>query len=111
MKLTPCKQLRYKRLYIGRSSKEPNLQINILLLQPLCNLLQHDVSNLLHFQLGELSEYNNLVQPVQKLRTEVLLELLIDKALDSVVTGVFLTIIQLETNSTATFLDDTASNI
>lgn len=45
-------------------------------------ILEHDVSNLLDLSLAELAEDNDLVQPVQELRSEVLLELLVHQSLN-----------------------------
>lgn len=46
-------------------------------------ILEHDVSNLLDLSLAELAEYNDLVQPVEELGSEVLLELLVHQSLHS----------------------------
>lgn len=40
-----------------------HIDLDFLLLSPLEDLTKHDVSNLLDLTLGQLSEYNDLVQP------------------------------------------------
>jgi hypothetical protein len=50
---------------------------NFLVLGSLEDIPQHDVCNLLHFTLRELSEDNDLIETIQKLGSEVLLQLLI----------------------------------
>mmetsp|Transcript_47391 Transcript_47391/g.90492 ORF Transcript_47391/g.90492 Transcript_47391/m.90492 type:complete len:201 (+) Transcript_47391:338-940(+) len=62
-----------------------NRQVHALFLHALEHLVQHDVRNLLHLQLGQLPEHNNFIETVQKLGAEVLLELLVHQRLDAVV--------------------------
>mmetsp|Transcript_33134 Transcript_33134/g.72240 ORF Transcript_33134/g.72240 Transcript_33134/m.72240 type:complete len:942 (-) Transcript_33134:128-2953(-) len=86
-------------------------QVHALLLHALEHLVQHNVRNLLHLQLGQLTEHDDLVETVKELGAEVVLQLLVHQGLDPIVAALLTVLVQLEAEAATTLLDHARANV
>mmetsp|Transcript_3026 Transcript_3026/g.11268 ORF Transcript_3026/g.11268 Transcript_3026/m.11268 type:complete len:911 (+) Transcript_3026:148-2880(+) len=98
---------------VDESVLEPvgDVESDLLLLEALEHLVEHDLGNLAHLVLVELAEDDDLVEAVEELGAEVVLELLVDELLDALVGGVLGVVVELEAEAAAALLDDGGADV